>query len=102
MSDGLYEALSGTYFTNKRKMKKILYFSASWCGPCKMLGPIMEELKNEGLPIQKIDVDSNPEISQQYGIRNVPTVILTQNGVEVTRKIGASPKQIYLDMYNQN
>jgi len=83
-------------------MKKFLYFSAPWCGPCKQLGPIMDELNSEGYTVQKIDVDSNPEISQQYGIRNVPTVILTQNGVEVTRKIGASPKQVYLDMYNQN
>jgi len=83
-------------------MKKLLYFSATWCGPCKMLGPVMEELKTEGLNIQKIDVDNNPEISQQFGIRNIPTVVLTSNGAEVTRKVGANPKQAYLDMYNQN
>jgi thioredoxin 1 len=49
-------------------MKKLLYFSADWCGPCRMLGPVMEEIKNEGIPVQKINVDHNPEISQQYGV----------------------------------
>ena len=83
-------------------MKKLLYFSAGWCGPCKMLGPVMEELRTEGLDIQIIDVDANPEIAQQFGIRNIPTVVLTSNGAEVIRKVGANPKQAYLDMYNQN
>ena len=83
-------------------MKKLLYFSAGWCGPCRMLGPVMEELRTEGLDIQKIDVDANPEIAQQFGIRNIPTVVLTSNGAEVIRKVGANPKQAYLDMYNQN
>ena len=69
-------------------MKKFLYFSAKWCGPCRMLGPIMEELNNEGYSVQKIDVDANPEISQQFGIRNIPTVILTVDGAEVGRKVG--------------
>jgi len=102
MSDGLYEALSGTYFTNKRKMKKLLYFSAEWCGPCKtMTGPVMEELKNEGYPVQKIDVDGNPELSQQFGVRNIPTVVLTVDGVDSGRKVGANPKQVYIDLYNQ-
>lgn len=83
-------------------MKKLLYFSAGWCGPCRMLGPVMDELKSEGIQIQKIDVDANPEIAQQYGIRNIPTVVLTSDGAEVIRKVGANPKQAYLDMYNQN
>ena len=83
-------------------MKKLIYFSAKWCGPCKMLGPVMEELSSEGVNIQKIDVDSNPEMAQQYGVRNIPTVVLTSNGAEVMRKVGANPKQAYLDMYNQN
>jgi thioredoxin 1 len=83
-------------------MKKLLYFSAGWCGPCRILGPVMDELKSEGIQIQKIDVDANPEIAQQYGIRNIPTVVLTSDGAEVIRKVGANPKQAYLDMYNQN
>ena len=83
-------------------MKKLLYFSAGWCGPCRQLGPIMEGLNSEGVPVQKIDVDSNPEIAQQFGIRNIPTVVLTSDGAEVIRKVGANPKQVYLDMYNQN
>jgi len=83
-------------------MKKFLYFSATWCQPCRMLGPVMEELNSEGYSVQKIDVDANPEISQQFGIRNIPTVILTVDGAEVGRKVGNASKAMYLDMYNQN
>ena len=73
-------------------MKKLLYFSAEWCGPCKMVGPVMEELKAEGYNVQKIDIDSNQELSQQFGIRNIPTVVLTIDGVDSGRKVGANPK----------
>jgi len=82
-------------------MKKLLYFSASWCGPCRQLGPIMGEVAQQAT-VQKVDVDTQPELAQQYGIRNVPTVVLTLNDVEVIRKVGLNPKQAYLDMYNQN
>ena len=83
-------------------MKKLLYFSAEWCSPCKMVGPVMEELKTEGYNVQKIDVDSNQELSQQFGIRNIPTVILTVDGVDSGRKVGANPKAMYIDLYNQD
>jgi thioredoxin 1 len=83
-------------------MKKFLYFSAPWCGPCKQLGPIMEELNNEGYTVQKIDVDSNPEITQAFDIRNVPTVILQEDNVEKGRKIGLNQKSMYIELYNQN
>ena len=83
-------------------MKKFIYFSAQWCGPCKMLGPLMEELNTEGYGVQKVDVDSNTELSQKYGIRNIPTVVLTVNGEEVARKVGNAPKRMYTDMYNEN
>ena len=83
-------------------MKKLLYFSAPWCGPCKQLGPIMEELQAEGITVQKIDADSNPEICQSFNIRNIPTVILQSNDVEVGRKVGLNPKNIYVELYNQN
>jgi thioredoxin 1 len=83
-------------------MKKLLYFSAEWCSPCKMVGPVMEELKAEGYNVQKIDVDSNQELSQQFAVRNIPTVILTVDGVDSGRKVGANPKAMYLELYNQD
>jgi len=78
---------------------KYLYFSAGWCNPCKMLGPIMNEISQK-IPVQKIDVDSNSEIAQRYGIRQIPTVVLVNGDAEVTRFIGVNPKQVYLDALN--
>jgi thioredoxin 1 len=60
-------------------------FSAEWCGPCKMMGPILEQLKStmgDSVKIIKIDVDNNRELSAQYNIRNVPTIKVFQNGKE--------------------
>jgi len=83
-------------------MKKLIYFSASWCGPCRQLGPIMEEVALEA-NVQKVDVDKSPELTSFYGVRNIPTVIFVDDmGNEVIRKVGVNPKQTYLDIYNQN
>ena len=68
-------------------MKKLLYFSAVWCQPCRTLGPIMEQV-GQKLPVEKIDVDSLPHIASAYGIRNIPTVVLLENGEEVRRFTG--------------
>ena len=82
-------------------MKKILYFSATWCGPCKTLGPIIQESTTEGVIYDKIDVDSNPELSAQYGIRNIPALVLVDNkGNELGRKIGLQTKQDIISFYN--
>jgi len=84
-------------------MKKFIYFSAPWCGPCRVLGPTMDEVINEGIMIQKVNVDNDPEISSQYNIRNVPTVVLVNAaGEEVSRIVGAQSKQTYIDLYNNN
>jgi thioredoxin 1 len=81
-------------------MKKILYFSAAWCGPCKMLGPIMDSVSGE-VNWEKIDVDSNSELSVKYGIRNIPTLILIDdNGDELNRSTGVMQKQQIIDFYN--
>ena len=70
-------------------MNKILYFTATWCGPCKALGPTMDQLTSQGLPIYKVDVDQDQSISAQYSVRNVPTLIkLDENGNEIKRLIG--------------
>lgn len=76
---------------------KYLYFSAQWCGPCRMLGPIMEQVSQQ-IPVQKVDVDSQFELASQYGVRNVPTVVLLQNGEEVKRFVGVQPKETYLNV----
>lgn len=81
-------------------MKQILYFSAPWCGPCKMFKPKMEALKAEGLPIQFIDVDQQSDMAQQYGIRNVPTTVFVNNGTETNRVIGVKSKEEIRGLYN--
>ena len=80
-------------------MKKILYFSAAWCGPCKTLGPIMESASGQ-VNYQKVDVDNNPELSSKYGVRNIPTMVLVENGVEIRRKVGVLTKEQILNFYN--
>ena len=75
---------------------KYLYFSASWCGPCKTLGPIMNDVSQQ-IPVQKVDVDSEFELASQYNVRNVPTVVLLDNGQEVKRFVGVQPKETYLN-----
>jgi thioredoxin 1 len=81
-------------------MKKILYFSAGWCGPCKMLGPIMESLSGQ-INYEKIDVDNNQDLSIQYGVRNIPTLVLVENGEAVGRLTGLQQKDAILEFYNR-
>ena len=80
-------------------MKQILYFSATWCGPCKMLGPIMESLSGQ-INFQKIDVDNEQDLSIKYGVRNVPTLVLLENGEVVGKLSGLHQKQQILNFYN--
>lgn len=79
---------------------KYLYFSAGWCGPCKVLGPVMERVKNQGVPVQKINVDAESDLVTQYSVRNIPTVILVDDaGKEFARSTGVQPEQYYLTQY---
>jgi thioredoxin 1 len=81
-------------------MKKILYFSAGWCGPCKTLGPIMESLSGQ-INYEKVDVDSNQDLSIKYGVRNIPTLILiNENGETINKLVGLQPKEQILNFYN--
>ena len=78
-------------------------FWAEWCGPCRVVGPIVEELSNdfEGKAVVgKVDVDSNPEISLKYGIRNIPTLLVFLNGEVVDKQVGAVPKNILAGKLN--
>ena len=80
-------------------MKEILYFSAPWCAPCKQLGPIMDSLQGQ-INFRKIDVDNDTELSVKYGVRNIPTLVLLENGEAVNRMTGLQSKQQILNFYN--
>lgn len=72
-------------------------FWAEWCGPCKMIGPVVEELAGdyEGKAvIGKVDVDSNPEVSAKFGVRSIPTLLVFKNGEVVDKQVGAVPKGV--------
>lgn len=81
-------------------MKKILYFTGTWCQPCQILGPIMESLSGQ-INYEKIDVDNNQDLSIQYGVRNIPTLILVENGEAVGRLTGLQQKEAILEFYNR-
>ena len=74
-------------------MKKAKYFSAVWCGPCKVFKPIMKELSDEGYDIEFIDGDENQALAVQYNIRSVPTTIIEEDGEEVSRIVGVKTKE---------
>ena len=80
-------------------MKQILYFTAPWCNPCKQLGPVMESLSGQ-INYRKINVDNDTELSTKYGVRNIPTLVLLENGEAVNRTTGLQSKQQILDFYN--
>ncbi len=72
-------------------------FWAEWCGPCKMIGPVVEELAGEydgKAVIGKVDVDSNPQVSAKFGIRSIPTLLFFKNSEIVDKQIGAVPKAV--------
>ena len=70
-------------------------FWAEWCGPCKMIGPSLEELSDEmgdQVQIVKVDIDANPDAPSKYGVRGIPTMILFKNGQPAATQVGALPK----------
>lgn len=73
----------------------VLDFWAAWCGPCKMVGPLIEEMHNEyegKAIIGKVDVDNNPTIAGKFGVRNIPTIVYLKGGEIVDKSVGAVPK----------
>ena len=77
----------------------VMDFWAPWCGPCKMVGPIIDELATEyegKVIIGKCDVDENGDVAAEYGIRNIPTVLIFKNGELVDKQVGSAPKSAYV------
>ena len=77
----------------------VMDFWEPWCGPCKMVGPIIDELATEyegKVIIGKCDVDENGDVAAEYGIRNIPTVLFFKNGELVDKQVGSAPKSAYV------
>ena len=89
----------------KSESLTLVDFWAEWCGPCKMIGPaleeISEEMKNE-IRITKLNIDENPLTPQKYGVKGIPTLLLFKNGEVISEKIGALPKAKIADWINEN
>ena len=78
----------------------LLDFWASWCGPCRMVSPLLEEIADERTDIRvgKVNVDENPELASRFGVMSIPTLVVVKNGQITNRSVGARPKAQILEL----
>lgn len=80
-------------------------FWAEWCGPCRQLAPVVDEIakeKSEQLDVYKVNIDLNPETPTKYGVRGIPTLILFKDGQPIATKVGSLPKSVLLKWVEEN
>ena len=92
----IQHATDQTFYNDTKDGIVLVDFWASWCGPCKMLAPVLEELDASGTQakIVKIEVDENPVIAQEYGVMSIPTLLLMKDGEVVGKTMGYQPKEV--------
>jgi thioredoxin 1 len=81
-------------------MLKLLDFYADWCGPCKIMNPVLEEMEKNfqgKIEFQRVDVEAEEQLAGQYDIRSIPTFVLVKEGKELDRRMGAMPKEMLKD-----
>lgn len=94
----IYSDLFTRLYQNKQnQMKQLIYFSAEWCGPCKTMSPIMDNLKKL-CPVHKVNIDYDTMYVSQFNVKSIPTVIILENGQEVSRFTGVKSEAEILNM----
>jgi thioredoxin 1 len=107
MSDNVVQLTDATFEEDvlQSTMPVLIDFWAVWCGPCRMVAPVVEELADDyagKIKVGKLDVDNNPKSAMNYGVRSIPTLLLFKNGEVVDSVIGAVPKQNLVKMLDKH
>lgn len=100
MGKDIYHEIYSDLFKRQkttRTMKQLIYFAAEWCGPCKTMGPIMDNIK-KSYPVHKVNIDYDTMYVSQFNVKSIPTVVILENGQEVSRFTGVKSEAEILNM----